>query len=124
MRLFPRPAIAAACDACALIAFAVIGLLSHRGGVSGTGLARDALPLLAGWFAAGLLVRLYRRPSPTRLAATWLGGVTAGVAGRALVLGRTADRHEAAFLAVSLSFSLVFVLGARLLATLPPAARA
>ena len=52
MPLFPPPRIAAACDAAALVLFAVIGLLSHRGGVSGHGLARDALPLLGGWFAA------------------------------------------------------------------------
>jgi hypothetical protein len=116
VRLFPRPRLAAACDATALVVFAVVGLLSHRGGVSGSGLARDALPLLAGWFAAALLLRLYTRPSVARLAGTWLAGVTAGVVVRALVLRHTAVGKEAAFLAVSLAFGLVFVLAARLLA--------
>jgi hypothetical protein len=121
--VFPRPALASACDAVALVAFAVVGLLSHRGGVSGSGLARDALPLLGGWFAAAALLHLYDRPSPLRLAGTWLVGVSAGVVVRALVLGHTQVGREAAFLAVSLAFSLVFVLAARLLVGLAPAAR-
>ncbi len=124
MRLFPRPSVAAACDAAALLAFAVVGLLSHRGGVSGSGIVRDALPLLAGWFAAAGLLGLYRRPSTGRLAATWACGVTAGVVARALALGHTHPGTEAAFLAVSLAFVLVFVLAARLLAALATTARA
>jgi hypothetical protein len=36
--------------------------------------------------------------------------VTAGVAIRALVLGRSFDGHEAAFLGVALAFTLLFVL--------------
>jgi hypothetical protein len=116
VRLFPRPADAAAADAAALVVFAVVGLLSHRGGVSGHGLARDALPLLGGWFVAAALLRLYTRPSPARLAGTWLAGVTGGVIVRALVLGHTDTAREAAFLAVSLAFTLLFVLAARLVA--------
>jgi Protein of unknown function (DUF3054) len=114
--LFPRAAVAAGSDAAALFAFAVVGLLSHHGGVSGNGVARDALPLLGGWFAAAVLFRLYRHPAPRRLAATWLAGVTGGVVARALILGRSANGHEAAFLGVALAFTLLFVLGARLLA--------
>jgi hypothetical protein len=111
--LFPRPRLAVAGDAAALAAFAVVGLLLHHGGVSARGLAQDALPLLTGWFAAAALLRLYSRPSPRRLAATWLLGVTAGVVARALALGRSATGKEAAFLAVSLAFTLLFVLAAR-----------
>lgn len=121
MHLFPRPALAAACDAAALVAFALVGLASHTGGVSAAGIARDALPLLAGWFAAAWLLRLYRRPSPARLAGTWTLGITAGVLVRAAALGHTHVGREAAFLAVSLAFGLVFVLAARLLAGLAPA---
>lgn len=116
MRLFPRPAVAAACDAVALVAFAVVGLLSHDGAVSGRGLARDALPLLAGWFAAAAALGLYTRPAPARLAGTWLVGVSGGVAVRAAVLGHTNVGKEAAFLGVSLAFTLLFVLAARMLA--------
>jgi Protein of unknown function (DUF3054) len=124
VRLFPRPALASACDATALLTFVVVGLLSHRGGISGSRLAGDALPLLGGWFAAAALLRLYVRPSPARLGGTWLLGVSAGVAVRALVLGHTQVGREAAFLGVSLAFSFVFVPAARLLAGFAPAARA
>jgi len=96
-------------DAVALVAFAVVGLLSHHGMVTAAGLAHDALPLLGGWFAAALVFRLYRRPSLSRLLATWACGVTAGVVIRALVLGRSPNGREAAFLGVALAFTLLFV---------------
>jgi len=105
-----------AADAAALVAFAVVGLLSHHGTVTAAGLAHDALPLLAGWFAAALVFRLYTRPSVSRLLATWACGVTAGVVLRALVLGRTLNGHEAAFLGVALAFTLLFVVVLRLAA--------
>ncbi len=114
MRLFPPARLAAAADAAAIVLFAVVGLLAHDGGVSGRGLARDALPLLGGWFAAALLARLYTQPTRLRLAATWLGGITAGVAVRAAVLGHTHPGREAVFLGVALAFTLLFVLAARL----------
>ena len=115
MRLFPPTRLAAACDAVAILVFAVVGLHSHHGGVSGRGLARDALPLLGGWFLAALLFRLYARPAPWRIAATWLVGITGGVAVRAAILGHTHAGKEAAFLAVALAFTLLFSLAARLL---------
>ena len=97
----------------ALIVFSVVGLLSHDGAVSAAGLARDALPLLAGWFAAALLFRTYRRRSGRALLLTWIVGVPLGVALRAVVLGRALEGREAAFLAVALTFTLVFVLALR-----------
>jgi Protein of unknown function (DUF3054) len=118
MSVFPRPALAAACDTAALAVFAVVGLLSHHGAVSGRGLARDAVPLVVGWFAAAALLRLYARPSLARLASTWLAGVTGAVVVRALVLGHHEVGREAAFLAVSLVFTALFVLVARLAAGL------
>jgi hypothetical protein len=116
MRLFPPPRLAAACDAVAIVGFVVVGLLSHHGAVSGRGLARDALPLLGGWFAAAALLRLYTRPERMRLVGTWLLGVTGGVVLRAAILQHTDVGREAAFLAVSLAFTFLFVLAARLLA--------
>lgn len=123
MTVLPRPTLAVACDAAALVVFAVIGLLSHTHGVSARGLARDALPLLGGWFVAATLFRLYARPSRARLAQTWLAGVAGGVVVRALVLGHHAVGREAAFLGVSLVFTLVFVLAARLAAGLATRSR-
>ena len=100
-------------DAAAIVLFSVVGLLSHDGAVSATGLARDALPLLAGWFAAALAFGTYRRRSLRTLLLAWIVGVPLGVALRALVLGRVLEGREAAFLAVALTFTLVFVLALR-----------
>jgi hypothetical protein len=108
------PSLAAGADATAIAVFTVIGLLSHHGGVTGRGLARDLLPLLGGWFAVALLVRLYARPALWRLVTTWLVGITAGVAIRAVILGHTQAGKEGAFLGVALVFTGVFVLAARL----------
>ncbi|HVN61024.1 MAG TPA: DUF3054 domain-containing protein [Gaiellaceae bacterium] len=107
------PWVLALSDGAALVLFSVVGLLSHDGTVSVGGLARDALPLLAGWFAAALLFRTYRGRSVRALLLTWIVGVPLGVALRAVVLGRAFERREAAFLAVALAFTLVFVLAAR-----------
>jgi hypothetical protein len=100
-------------DAAALVLFTVAGLLSHDGTVSAAGLARDALPLLAGWFAAALLFRTYRGRSVRTLLLAWIVGVPLGVALRALFLGRAFEGREAAFLAVALTFTLLFVLALR-----------
>jgi hypothetical protein len=105
-----------AADALAIVLFAAIGQLSHHGGVSVEGFARDALPILAGWFVAAAVFGAYRRPSPRAFVLTWLVGVTAGVALRALVLGRAVNGHEAAFLLVALVFSLLLIVGCRTLA--------
>jgi hypothetical protein len=113
--VFPPPRFAAAADAAAIVVFAVIGNVSHHGGVSTGGLARDVLPLLGGWLAAGVLFGLYRRPTPGRLVATWVVGITAGVVVRAAVLGHTRLGTEAAFLGVALVFTLLFALAARAL---------
>jgi len=96
------PRALAAADAAAILVFVTIGLLSHHGGVSATGYARDALPFLGGWFAAAAAFRLYARAGAWRLAATWATGVVVAVLVRALILGRMLNGNEAAFLAVAL----------------------
>jgi Protein of unknown function (DUF3054) len=113
VRVFPPPRLAVAADTAAIVVFAVIGNLSHHGGVTASGLARDILPLLGGWLLAGVLFGLYRRPSWSRLAATWLVGITAGVVARAAILHHTNVGKEAAFLAVALVFTGLFALAAR-----------
>jgi Protein of unknown function (DUF3054) len=94
--------LAAGSDATAILVFVTIGLLSHHGDLTVRGYARDLVPFLGCWFAAGISVRLYKRPSIARLAATWAIGVSAAVLVRALALGRTLGSKEAAFLTVSL----------------------
>jgi Protein of unknown function (DUF3054) len=95
----PRTAIA---DTLAILVFVTIGLLSHHGGLSLRGYARDALPFLGCWFGAALLFRLYARPGRWRLVATWAVGVPLAVLVRALGLGRDLGGSEAAFVVVSL----------------------
>jgi len=103
--------LAAAVDAAAIVVFAIVGMLSHH--ASAPAFAHDALPLLGGWFAAALATRLYVRFSGSRFLATWAAGITAGVLVRALILGRDLDGHQAAFLATSLVFTLLFVVALR-----------
>lgn len=124
VRVFPPPRLAIAADTAAIVVFALIGNLSHHSGVTASGLARDILPLLGGWLAAGLLFDLYRRPTLRRLAGTWLVGITAGVVIRAAILHHTNVGKEAAFLAVALVFAGLFALAARALtASVLPRAR-
>jgi hypothetical protein len=96
-------------DAFALLVFVTVGLLSHHGGFSAAGYARDALPILACWFAAAAAFHLYTRPTRRGLLLTWIVGITAGVAVRQLVVW-SLDGKDAVFLAVALSFTLLFVL--------------
>ena len=100
-----------------------IGLLSHHGGVSLRGYARDALPFLGCWFGVALILGLYTRGGPVRLLATWAIAIPLAWLVRALVLGRTLNGHEAAFLVVSLITIGVLVTAFRLLAWLVLRAR-
>jgi hypothetical protein len=102
-----------ASDALAIVVFAAVGQLSHHGGVSLAGFARDALPLLASWFVAAWAFGAYRRPELSTFLRTWLVGVTVGVAVRAAILGRAIGGRELAFLVTSLVFVLLFVLAFR-----------
>jgi len=110
-------------DTIAILVFATVGLLSHDHGLSATGYARDALPILGAWFAVALLLRTYVRQRPRRVLATWALGVPVGVLIRALVLGRSLNGKEATFLGVALVSILLFVLVLRSLLALTPPAR-
>lgn len=88
--------IRALADALAILVFATIGQLSHHGHLSAGGYARDALPLLAGWFFAFALFR-------GRFVSTWLVGVSLGVLLRVAVLSHWYAK-ELAFWGVALAF--------------------
>lgn len=103
----------AAGDLLALLAFAVAGLLSHDRAVSLAGLARDFLPVAVGYGAAALAFGAWRRPGLRALLPAWLVGVTAGVAVRAIALGRDPDGGQLAFLGVTLAATLVLLVAAR-----------
>ena len=79
----------------AIVVFATIGQLSHHGGVSPGGYAADTLPFLGAWLALAWRTR--------RFVPTWLVGVTAGVAVRAVILGHY-RWSELSFLVVALVF--------------------
>jgi Protein of unknown function (DUF3054) len=96
-------------DAVAIIVFATVGLLSHHKGLSLHGYARDALPIMVGWFGAAILFRTYITHRQKRVLATWIVGVTAGVLARALILGHSLNGKEAEFWGVALVFVLLFV---------------
>jgi len=114
----PRPPwIVAVADGMAILAFTIIGVVSHRGALPPSALAEDALPLLGGWFAAALAFHLYGRPTRRALLLTWAVGIPVGVLVRAAVLGRLDEPRQLAFLATTLVLSLVFVLAARTLVT-------
>jgi hypothetical protein len=101
-------------DAIAIVAFTIAGVVSHTGGLSLGDLARDALPLLAGWSAVAAAIGLYRRPTLRALLATWLLGISGGVALRAAALGRLDEPRQLAFLTTTLVLTLVLVAAARL----------
>ena len=113
-----RPLIVAAIDGVAIFAFTVAGVVSHRGALPPSALAEDALPLLAGWYAASLLFRLYSRNTAQALILTWAVGIPLGVLVRAAMLGRLDEPRQLAFLLTTLILSLVFVLGARAIVAL------
>jgi hypothetical protein len=98
---------AAAWDAAALLVFVVVGVLNH--GASVGAFVRDLLCILAGWFAAAAVFRLYVRSGRWRFVATWLAGISAGVLVRAAIVGHVAFD----FWGVALGFTLLFVVVAR-----------
>lgn len=104
------PALLVLSDTVAIVVFATVGLVSHDHGLSPTGYARDALPILGCWFAAALLFHTYAGRHPRRVLATWAVGVPLGVLIRALALGRALNGKEAVFLGVALVSIGLFVI--------------
>jgi hypothetical protein len=104
----------AVADAAALLLFTTVGLLSH--GFEPSGYLRDGLPLLAAWFAVALWLRLYPRAPWRRVVRCWLIAVPLAWLARALALGRDFDGGQLAFLAITLAFTLVFVVALRAVA--------
>jgi hypothetical protein len=100
-------------DTVAIGAFTIAGILSHRGALPLSALVQDALPLLAGWFAAAAAFGLYGRHTRRSLLLTWSIGIPLGVLVRAAVLGRLDEPKQLAFLATTLILSIVFVVATR-----------
>ncbi len=98
-------------DALALIVFVLVGMERHQEASQLAIFLRNAIPLLAAWFGAAILLRLYRRRGLAPLLRTWLVAVPAGVAVRSLIVGSPDEPGRfLAFLAVSMLFTLTFLL--------------
>jgi DUF3054 family protein len=106
----PRTRLLPVADALGILTFATVGLLSHDGALSLSGYARDAVPVLVGWFAAAAAFGAYRRPTGRTLLLTWIVGVPLGILIRGIALGRSPDSDQAVFLGITLAFTLLFVL--------------
>ncbi len=108
-------------DCCGVLVFVIIGRHTHHDGDSLAGIWHTAWPFLCG-LALGLIVtRAWRRPLrlvPAGLGA-WLGAAVAGMVIRVLAGQGTA----AAFIAVTLAFLALFLLGWRVAAHAVGAAR-
>jgi Protein of unknown function (DUF3054) len=113
-----RKAVLATGDAASIVLFAVVGLLSHDEGVTASGLARNAVPILAVAAAAAPLFGTYRRPGVRTLLPTWAVGVLGGLLVRKAVFGRPEDMGELpAFAAVTAGVTLAFLLAWRAVAS-------
>ncbi len=105
-------------DAIAIAMFAVIGLARHEEGITVGGVARNALPILAAWFVVAAFVGTYSQPGLRTMLITWAIAVPAGVAIRAIVLSRPADGSQVVFGIVTMTVTVVLLLGWRAIAAM------
>ena len=111
----PTPRAAALVDGLALVAFVVVGVIQHDAGSAVRGLLRTGIPLLAAWYLVALLVGTYRRPGWLTALLTWGIAVPIGLVVRSIVRGGPWGHGLLVFGGVALAFTLLFVLGGRLL---------
>ncbi len=105
-------------DAIAIALFAVIGLATHDEGITAGGVARNALPILAAWFVVAAFAGTYSRPGLRTMLITWAIAVPVGVAIRAIVLSRPADGSQIVFAIVTMTVTLMLLLGWRSIAAM------
>ncbi len=110
----PSPRAAATIDAVALLAFVVIGVSQHHAAFL-PGLLRTAIPLLVAWFVIGLAIGVYRRVGWTTMLVTWVVAVPFGLLARSVVRGGPWGRGLLEFGAIAMGFTLLFLIGGRLL---------
>ncbi len=116
----PRPAAgpssraAAAVDAVALVAFVIIGVSQHHARFL-PGLLRTGIPLLVAWFLIGLLVGTYRRVGWITMVATWVVATPLALLARSVVRGGPWGRELLEFGAIAMGFTLLFLIGGRVL---------
>jgi hypothetical protein len=112
-----------AVDALALVLFVVVGIREHLETAGIALFLRDAVPLLAAWFAVARATGAYRRPGVPTLLRTWAIGVPVGLLARTAWVGSPTGARLLVFVGVGLTFTLLFLLVGRYLArALAPAA--
>jgi hypothetical protein len=92
----------------------VIGVSQHHAAFL-PGLLRTAIPLLVAWFVVGLVVGVYRRVGWTMLLLTWVVAIPLGLLARSAVRGGPWGRGLLEFGAIAMGFTLLFLIGGRLL---------
>jgi len=110
VRPAPVPLLVAV-DLVALVLFVVTGMRSHQEGTYATIFLRNAIPLLGSWVIFASVLGAYRYPGLGSLLRTWIVAVPIALVVRSLWVG--SPSHVApflTFLAVGLSFTLLFLL--------------
>jgi Protein of unknown function (DUF3054) len=112
-----RRSILASGDVVAIVAFTVIGLISHEDGVTIRGVLEVAGPIVLVGAVTALLFQTYRRPGIRTLLPTWLVAVPGGILLRKALFGEpSAWGSTGVFVLVALAFTLLFLLAWRLVA--------
>ena len=110
------PGLLAILDALALVAFVLVGMHSHHEATATEVFARNAVPLLVCWFAAAALMHTYR-PGQGRwgFLRTWVVAVPVALLLRTWIVGSPSEPGRIAlFVAIGMTFTLVFLVVVRL----------
>ena len=107
------------------MAFVLVGLRSHHEASAAPVFARNAIPLLACWFAAAGLLHTYRRGgSAWGFLRTWVIAVPLALLVRTWIVGSPSTPGRIAlFVGVGMAFTLAFLLVVRVLVRLAAQAR-
>lgn len=104
-------------DACALVAFVLLGIRSHHEARGLDVLLRNAIPLLIAWFGVAGVTHTYGRPGLRPVVATWAIAVPIALVVRTVLVGSPSGGDLVAFLAVGMGFTLVSLLTGRAVVT-------
>jgi hypothetical protein len=106
-----RVVLLATLDGLALLAFVLAGVRAHHEGSAAAIFARNAVPLLVSWYGVGLVFHLYREPSLRGLLRNWVVAVPVALLARTWVVGSPSSVSRIAlFVAVGMTFTLLFLL--------------
>lgn len=112
-----RSALLATGDVVALLIFTLIGLANHKDGITAATVLKVIGPLVVVGAIAAAVFGTYRKPGLRTLLPAWLVTVPVAILFRkALFHTPTTWGSTAVFIGVALTFTLLFLLGWRLLA--------